>query len=318
VRRLTAGLLGEQRTDGGWGAVASGPATTEATALTALAMVGVPDRFRSTTNDAASHRAVTWLLDRQRPDGSWPATETVPASSWMTSVALLTLARIAGDDPRAARAMPRAAAWLLGERAFHFDWSARIGLAWARLRGATIPTDDDANLIGWPWVEDTYSWVEPTSLALLALRSASARDRTIAADRRYDDRTDSARRMLLDRVVPGGGWNYGNTRVLGQDLVPYPDTTAWALLALRSAAPGREVTQAVAAGFARLPALLEGNVSSLARGLAALALQAHGRPADGLLDAMADRLTSGAIPSDTRSRALAVLALSGAPDPLGA
>jgi len=37
--------------------------------------------------------------------------------------------------------------------------------------------------------------------------------------------------MLLDRVVEGGGWNFGNTTVLGSKLHAYPGPTGVALLA---------------------------------------------------------------------------------------
>jgi hypothetical protein len=38
--------------------------------------------------------------------------------------------------------------------------------------------------------------------------------------------------MLLERRCRDGGWNYGNRRVLGEDLPSYPETTALALMAL--------------------------------------------------------------------------------------
>ena len=41
--------------------------------------------------------------------------------------------------------------------------------------------------------------------------------------------------MLRDRETVGGGWNYGNRVVLGDDLWPYAQTTAAALVALQRA-----------------------------------------------------------------------------------
>lgn len=38
--------------------------------------------------------------------------------------------------------------------------------------------------------------------------------------------------MLMDRQLPDGGWNYGNTVVYGQKLHPFIDTTGLALTAL--------------------------------------------------------------------------------------
>ena len=39
--------------------------------------------------------------------------------------------------------------------------------------------------------------------------------------------------MLADRCCLSGGWNYGNSNVLGKELSPYVPTTAVALLALQ-------------------------------------------------------------------------------------
>lgn len=41
-----------------------------------------------------------------------------------------------------------------------------------------------------------------------------------------------ATNMLLDRQLPHGGWNYGNTLVFGQELRPSPEDTGAALSAL--------------------------------------------------------------------------------------
>ena len=321
VDRLVAGLVADQRPDGGWGAIAGGPATTEATAFVALALASTRGvvAARSVEMDAAARRGVTWLVAHQRPDGSWPATELVAEPSWMTSVALLALARSGPADDARARALTGGATWLLGERVFEYPWQVRLGLAWLRLRGQAPVSNSDADdaLTGWPWVEGTYSWVEPTSLALLALRAGAGVVPTIARGRRYTDRVRIAERMLVDRMTPGGGWNYGNTRVFGQDLEPYPDTTAWALLALRGAGADADVRRVVRAGVDRLPALLDGNHSSLARSLAALAVRAHGGSDDAWRASVASRVATVGPPPDARSRALALLALAGPSLPFG-
>ena len=76
---------------------------------------------------------------------------------------------------------------------------------------------------GWPWVANTHSWVEPTALSLIALQIAG-----------YDKHkhTRDATRMLMDRQLNQGGWNYGNTIVFGQELRPMPENTGMALNAL--------------------------------------------------------------------------------------
>jgi hypothetical protein len=94
-------------------------------------------------------------------------------------------------------------------------------------RGSKLRKTDqvghDTQLQGWPWVSDTHSWVEPTAYALLALR---------VTNKAHHPRFREGVALLLDRVLPEGGWNYGNTRVLDHTLQPFPATTGVALAAL--------------------------------------------------------------------------------------
>ena len=78
-------------------------------------------------------------------------------------------------------------------------------------------------LVGWPWVANTFGWVEPTAWALLALALAGKSDHPRAVE---------GRRLLEDRCLPEGGWNYGNKIVFKNTLMPFWDTTALATLAL--------------------------------------------------------------------------------------
>ncbi len=55
-----------------------------------------------------------------------------------------------------------------------------------------------------------------------------------ATGRADHPRVVEARRLLLDRKLEGGGWNYGNTRVFGRGLRPLPESTGVALVALRN------------------------------------------------------------------------------------
>ena len=81
----------------------------------------------------------------------------------------------------------------------------------------------DTSLIGWPWVENTHSWIEPTSMALLALK---------ACGHSTHNRVNQAVNMILDRQLPTGGWNYGNTGVFGKTLRPEPESTGLAMTAI--------------------------------------------------------------------------------------
>jgi hypothetical protein len=67
--------------------------------------------------------------------------------------------------------------------------------------------------------------VEPTAWAVLALKRLRPDSRDLIED---------GERVLADRECVGGGWNYGNRTVYGQDLAPYVQTTAVAMLALQA------------------------------------------------------------------------------------
>ena len=94
----------------------------------------------------------------------------------------------------------------------------------------------DLTLIGWPWVAGTHAWLEPTSLAILALCREGLSGHP---------RVGSGIGMILDRAIPGGGWNYGNKAIFGRTLRPQPAPTGLALLSL--AARGDSTTAVPAA-----------------------------------------------------------------------
>jgi hypothetical protein len=80
-------------------------------------------------------------------------------------------------------------------------------------------------------------------------------------------------RLLIDRLLPDGGCNYGNTSVLGQTLKPHLEPTGLTLLALagETDASGR-LARSVA--YAREATPKSRTAASLAFGL--LGLAAHG------------------------------------------
>jgi hypothetical protein len=65
--------------------------------------------------------------------------------------------------------------------------------------------------------------VEPTAYAILGLRAAGHSDHPHFRE---------GIAVLLDRALPNGGWNYGNTRVFENVLRPFPATTGVVLAAL--------------------------------------------------------------------------------------
>ncbi|MDP6444583.1 MAG: hypothetical protein QGG36_04790 [Pirellulaceae bacterium] len=181
---------------------------TEPTAAAAIALM-------AHGRAADAKRALDWLAQQQSEDGSLGVAAGVDQPRWPTGWAVL--------------------AWRQSEAEHGANWSPSIdrGVAWIlSLRGRTFPRSKetfghDTTLTAWPWVAGTHSWIEPTSLQVLALRSAGEANHP---------RTTEATRMLHDRLLPGGGCNYGNTRVLGQELRPHVQPSGMALAALASSA----------------------------------------------------------------------------------
>ncbi|MEO8422575.1 MAG: DUF362 domain-containing protein [Actinomycetota bacterium] len=79
---------------------------------------------------------------------------------------------------------------------------------------------------------------EPTALATIALDDAGGR--VWLGTHQVSDGSvplDDGIGVLRDRETAGGGWNSGNTVTFGDDLGPYAQTTAAALVALQHADP---------------------------------------------------------------------------------
>lgn len=51
--------------------------------------------------------------------------------------------------------------------------------------------------------------------------------------------------MLMDRQLPKGGWNYGNTLVFGRELQPMADATGMALNALSAKVPKASIVRSL-------------------------------------------------------------------------
>lgn len=153
-------------------------------------------------------RGRTWLGEHQSEDGSLTLDAGVVVNDSATAFAAIALG--AGD----AR-----------ERALdHLE----AGLAPDARSTSDVPFD--ASVHGWAWTEWTFGWVDPTARAVLALRLLRPGAPAI----------DDGVGMLRDRETVGGGWNYGNRVVLGEDLPPFAQTTAAALVALQRSDPALE------------------------------------------------------------------------------
>lgn len=161
------------------------------------------------------------------------------------------------------------------------------------VHGITLPPYDvvpqNNDLRGWPWVDDTFSWVEPTAWCLLALKCW----RRLGGHAPWlAQRVGAGDALLADRAIPTGGWNYGNPRVYGKVLPAFVPTTALALLALGD----RSRDAAAVRGLTWLAGHQLAEASGSAMGLAAICLDRFGVDVGGLrnrlvkgLDAVLDR-----------------------------
>jgi len=182
-----------------WAYHGDAPLASEPAALTVMALLA--HRRRATS-------ALDWLVDRQQADGSVGVTLEQTTPGWTTAQAVLAWAladrQASGEGLRYVTATARGTAWLLGARGVPLERNEQLG--------------HDSTLI-----EGTHSWIEPTAWAVLALKAVGLRQHA---------RTREAVRLLVDRLLPEGGCNFGNTFVLGQQLLPHMQSSGICLLAL--------------------------------------------------------------------------------------
>lgn len=216
VKRGAAAIEGRGLDGGGFSGNAVGEYRPDATAwaVVALRAAGAspdslyPSRQRLAVNQAA--------------DGSVPIDAGHPDAVWPTALAVLAWH---GAAPFA-DAEARAVKFLLGSG----------GVRWEE-RPDEAEMAVDPRMRGWAWVTGTFSWVEPTAVAVMALG---------AAGHSGHERVKEAIAVLRDRQVSAGGWNVGSTRVFRNEHRALPEMTGLALTSLRNQVPREEVAQAIA------------------------------------------------------------------------
>ena len=160
------------------------------------------------------------LATEQLDDGRVSISQKHPEAFWPTSLAILAWhgsTKHTGNQSRAVNLL------------LHTS-----GRHWKRKPDS--PLGHDTSIKGWPWIENTHSWVEPTALALIALRVTGYEKHP---------RTIEAVTLLLDRQLSKGGWNYGNTIVFGEELNSMPSPTGLALQALAGIVPKEQIDKSL-------------------------------------------------------------------------
>ena len=223
-----------------------GPPATEPTAIAALALFAC-ERLEK------GRRLCRWLAKQQEENGNLGVTQMHNAPSWSTSLAVL-----AWQGARRA----------LNDRDAFSDCIDRAMTSMLSWQGEPIKDTDylghNTRLIGWSWVPGTHSWIEPTAFHLIALKESGQQQHARARE---------AARLLIDRQLPSGGCNCGNTTVLGQVLRPHVMPTGIALVALTGEAdPQKRIAKSVS----YLRRVVATQVTPLSLSWAILGLAAHG------------------------------------------
>lgn len=160
------------------------------------------------------------LLREQQRDGRLCIESNRSDSYWPTPIAILAWR----GDQACESAKDRAIAFVLTTTGNHYAAKSEE------------PAGHDTFLKGWPWISGTHSWIEPTAVAVIALNSEGYGGHA---------RIREAKAMILDRQLPHGGWNYGNSFVFGQELRPMPETTGAALASLAGMVDRQHIEKAL-------------------------------------------------------------------------
>ncbi len=192
-------LLKHLNPDGGLSYAPGMPSFSEPTLLMILALIAAEET-------ALAPPLVDWVLKNSNADGSIGLNRTYPNDGlWSTPHLAIVMHHLGRQAER-----DRAIEFIFGFRSIKLPNSPENAI--------------DSQLVGWPWAANAFGWVEPTSWALLALRLAG---------KQQHPRVTEGQQLLADRSLPQGGWNYGNRVVFNHALVPFWDTTALALMALK-------------------------------------------------------------------------------------
>lgn len=289
-------LLSSQNSDGGWGATQGKRSNTENTAIAVAALTALPERSAAEGVSRGTH----WLLQHQNQDGSWPLNDAAKEGSWTSGLAIIALSAF----PEHQESVRRAARWLLLQEGSKPGLLARIILF---VTGKSNINDLNNDLIGWSWVPNSFSWVEPTSYALIALKKA----RPLVSESNVIERINRGEAVIYDRMCKEGGWNYGNSKVLDYALWPYPDITAVALIALQDHS-GATANQT---SLASLRKTARETDSGLALSWGTICLDLYGQKTDEWKALIAKRFEKTRFLGETKTLALSIIALNGSNNP---
>jgi len=290
IELIVDSLTKAQNSDGGWGAGRAKASNTEVTSLAVLSLstVGTPSLKRNV------ERGLTWLIDRQGENGSFLLSTSVKESSWTTALATVCLSQFKSHRQKAILG----ANWLLGQEGRRLGW---LGSLFYHLAPEKRNVQLNPDLKGWPWTSGSFSWVEPTAYALIALKKL----KTYLGRNLVEKRIEQGELMIYDRMCKEGGWNYGNSTVFGENLWPYPDITALTLIALQD----HQTEEANELSIQSLRKMLAQNDSGLSLSWSILCFSLYGYDTSEWKTLLARSYEKRGFLGETKSIALALLAL---------
>jgi hypothetical protein len=270
------------------------------------------------------------LLAARNPDGGWPYYPQHASRLEPTVWALLALARDA-DRPAEIDVVvrwPGKDGWLVdgpADAPVNYPFNALAALACidrpdrpgagqlvttiakrlVDVKGLALEQNDaqrqNNGLQAWPWIDQTFSWVEPTAWCTLFLKKIKTLAISGAAER-----IATAERVIRDRVCHDGGWNYGSSNVYGQELYPYVPTTAITLLAMQD----QRADPVVVKSLKYLETNITSERTSVALSLSAICFAVYGLPIDALGRALADPAALSLARENVLGLAMSLYALS--------
>jgi len=250
IQRAQEFLIQAQLPEAGWGYYAGiQQAYPEPTCYSLLALSDTS--FPST-------KPLTWLTGLVNSEGQLYLPHD-DSPNWGTTHLVIALSRL-NQFPEIKQA---SVDWLLTWKSRYVDTSYITGL--------------NGNLIGWSWISDTFSWVEPTSYAVFALKLVGQGKHA---------RVKEAETLLFDRMCQPGGWNFGNPVVLGRQIEPSLPETAIALFALQDLP---EAAEAIEKGLSVLEQDTPRFPSALSLSLTILCLNLFEHPTGKFVEMLLDR-----------------------------
>ncbi len=289
-----------QNADGGWGYYAGKMSFSEPTCFTILAL------SNSELYELNTQNGLSWLTNQQLKDGGWKVSPNDDEASWTTSHAVIVLATLGRQKTRhtSLKDLVRdlGVPWLLNAHGHLLSVNKLLKL--------------DTKARGWPWMKGTSSWVEPTAYALIALKLAMSRHDSWLVSyppqtyTKYNQRAQDAEALFFDTMCKGGGWNYGNSCVLGVDLKPFISTTAITLIALQGCEENEMAHKAIQQGLNLIKAPVDIELSALSLAWSIICLSIYGEETTSLCTSLCKfQKDNGSWEDNAYLTALSLLAL---------